>query len=153
MRTNIFETIVGAIVLLVSISFVIYAYQIAGPRAISGYQIYAQFDRVDGLALGADVRVSGIRVGSVSDMSLDNDVFGAKVTITLQNSVKLPEDTSARITSSGILGQAYVALEPGGAEENLTEGSEITITSGSVDLMSLISRVIFSLGGNENSSE
>ena len=145
MQTNAMETLIGAIVLLITFAFVFYAYQLAGPQNVGGgYSVVAEFDRADGLAVGADVRVSGIKVGTVTAMRLNDETFGAYVTMTLDSSVSLPEDTSARIASNGLLGQQYVSLEPGGEEATLQETGEISITSGSVDLMRLISQFIFS---------
>ncbi len=149
MRSNIMETLIGAVVLAITFAFVLYAYQVAGPKGIGGgYEVVAHFDRVDGLAIGADVRVSGIKVGSVTRMELEKERFGAIVIMELDRDIPLPEDTSASITSSGILGQQYISLEPGGEEGTLEESGEISITSGSIDLMKLIGQFIFSLGGS-----
>ncbi len=149
MQGNIVETLIGAVVLVVAGVFFVYAYRTAGLSASRGYEVVAEFDRVDGLALGADVRLAGIKVGSVSAMRLDPDNFSALVSMDLDPAYRLPEDTSARITSAGLLGQQYISLTPGGAEDALENGSEISVTTGAVDLMGLIGRFIFGSGGQQ----
>ncbi len=144
MQGNIIETIIGAVVLVVAILFVFYAYRTAGVSTTSGYVISAQFDRVDGLALGSDVRMSGIKIGTVTDMSLDRENYQAQIEMTISSDVLLYEGTAAKITSSGLLGNQYISLDPGGGQEAIKTGGEITDTVGAVDLLSLVSRFIFS---------
>ena len=151
MQGNVVETIIGAVVLLTAVFFVLYAYRTAGVNTMSGYVISAEFESVDGLALGSDVRMSGIKIGTVTDMSLDKDSYQAKIEMTISSDVLLYEGTAAKITSSGLLGSQYVSLDPGGGEEVLRTGSELTDTAGAVDLFSLISRFIFSGGGGGSS--
>lgn len=149
MKGNIVETIIGTLVLAVALSFVVYAYGVVGTRNASGYEVSARFDRVDGLSLGADVRLSGIKVGAVTAMTLDGETYEALVVMTLNSSVKLYDGTAAKITSAGLLGNQYISLDPGGGRDALTEGSKIEHTSGSVDLSSLISKFVFRGGGDE----
>ena len=147
MQSNIVETIIGAVVLSITILFVVYAYRVAGSTSQAGYVITADFDRVDGLTLGADVRLSGIKVGSVTAMTLNPESYEASVEMTINPEVKLYEGTAVKITSAGLLGSQYVSLDPGGGVERLAHGSEITDAVGTVDLMSLIGRFIFNSGG------
>ena len=144
MKGNVIETIIGAIVLIVVFGFVFYAYNIAGTSAQSGYKLSANFDKVDGLVLGADVRLSGIKVGTVTEMVLDPESYQAKIVMAINPDVKLYEGTAAKITSSGLLGNQYISLDPGGGFDSLTDGGEIAHTTGSIDLLSLISKFIFS---------
>ena len=144
MKANAIETITGAIVIAVAVVFFIFAYQIADVGAASGgYQVDARFSSASGLVTGADVRLSGIKVGSVVDQRLDTDTFEAIVTLSVAPEVKLPNDTSAQIASEGLLGGSYVSLQPGGAEEMLAAGDTIEYTQGAVDLMSLIGQAVF----------
>ena len=148
MKANAIETLTGAIVIAVAVVFFIFAYQIAEVGAASGgYQVDARFSSASGLVTGADVRLSGIKVGSVVNQRLDTETFEAIVTLSVSPDVKLPNDTSAQIAAEGLLGGSYVSLQPGGAEETLAAGDTIEYTQGAVDLMSLIGQAVF--GGKE----
>ena len=153
MKGNVIETIIGAMVLLVASFFVLYAYRVAGVSTSAGYVIVAQFDRVDGLALGSDVRMAGIKIGTVTDMHLDPESYLAEIEMTISPEVRLYEGTAAKITSAGLLGSQYVSLDPGGGEETIESGGEITDATGSVDLMSLIGRFIFSGDGGDGGDQ
>jgi phospholipid/cholesterol/gamma-HCH transport system substrate-binding protein len=107
---------------------------------------------VDGLATGSDVRLSGIKVGTVVSQAIDPKNYKAVVTMNLANDVKIPDDSSAKITSEGLLGSNYVALTPGGSEDFLKNGSQIDFTQGSVDLMGLIGQAVFSATGDKSGS-
>ena len=140
MRHNLVETLMGAVVLAAAGAFIAFAYTNTDIRTVSGYEITARFDRIDGLTLGADVRLSGIKVGTVVGEELDKKTYYAIVRFTVENSVRLPEDTVAKITTEGLLGTHYLALSPGASDVMLKAGDEIVDTQGSVDLMTLISK-------------
>lgn len=144
MKGNVIETIIGAVILLVAFGFVSYAYRTAGNSTQNGYVIDARFDRVDGLTLGADVRLSGIKIGTVTEMTLDPESYEAKIKMTIDPEVKLYGGTTAKITSAGLLGNQYISLDPGGSFDALANGGEISDTTGSIDLFGLISKFIFS---------
>jgi phospholipid/cholesterol/gamma-HCH transport system substrate-binding protein len=144
MRRSVIETIMGAVVLVVAGLFLFFAYSTSNVRATGGYQLTARFNRVDGLANGSDVRLSGIKIGSVVSQRLDPKTYRAIVNIAIDNSVKLPADTTARIQIDGLLGNTYMVLEPGGSEEMLTSGGEIEYTQDAVNLVDLLGRFIFS---------
>ncbi|MDX1484889.1 MAG: outer membrane lipid asymmetry maintenance protein MlaD [Alphaproteobacteria bacterium] len=152
MQRNMIETVLGAVVLLVAAVFVWFAYTNASLRTSSGYQITAKFDRVGELKEGADVKLSGIKVGSVVRQTLDPKTYRAVVTMTIEPHVKLPADTAAEISSEGLMGGNYVLLSPGGESNMLGEGGEIAITQGAVNLIDLIGKAMFSskddLGGD-----
>ncbi|TNE60198.1 MAG: outer membrane lipid asymmetry maintenance protein MlaD [Alphaproteobacteria bacterium] len=151
MGSNIVETLVGTLVLVVAGFFLTYAYQTADMNSTAGgYKVIAQFDRVDGLVVGADVRMSGIKIGTVSDQALDQQTYYATVTMIIDQTIQLPDDTSAKITSEGLLGGSYISLEPGGSMDMLGEGGEITMTQGSIDLMGLIGKAIFATGQSDS---
>ena len=150
MRRSVIETIMGAVVLVVAALFLFFAYTTSNVRAIGGYQLVARFNRVDGLANGSDVRLSGIKIGSVISQQLDPKTYRAVVHIAIDNSVKLPNDTTARIQSDGLLGNTYMVLEPGGSEEMLPPGGQIEYTQDAVNLVDLLGRFIFSGGGAAN---
>lgn len=143
MSSNLVETLIGAIVIGVAAVFLVFAYSTVGPKTGGGYALTARFDRVDGLPVGADVRISGIKVGSVTGQDLDPATFRALVHFTVSSKVELPDDSSAKVATEGLLGGSYIAIEPGGSDKNLAAGGEIKYTQSSVDFMSLISRAVF----------
>jgi phospholipid/cholesterol/gamma-HCH transport system substrate-binding protein len=137
-KGQIFESIVGVIVIIVAAAFLYYAYQTSG-RALTArtYQLSAVFGRVDGVTPGSEVRISGVKVGAVSNSVLDPKTFEARVNLSVANNVEIPEDSIAKVVSDGLLGGAHVSIEPGGSDVMLAEGDTITITQGSVDLLGL----------------
>lgn len=144
MKNNVIETTVGAAVILIAVVFFFYAYSAAEVgRGSNGYEITAQFERIDGVSTGTDVRMSGIKVGSVISYKLDPDSFEAIVTLSIDKSLKLPDDSTAKISSEGLLGGNFVALEAGGSEKILAAGGRITNTQSSVDLLGLIGQAVF----------
>ncbi|MFY8105593.1 MAG: outer membrane lipid asymmetry maintenance protein MlaD [Elstera sp.] len=145
MQRNVVETLVGAFVLLVAVAFGWYAYSttsIGGTRG--AYELSARFDRADGLAIGTDVRVSGIKVGSVTAITLDPATFFAQVRFALRSDVKLPEDTVAEIAAEGLLGGRYLNISPGNADRVLAAGEVVKYTKSSADFMQMIGKFLFS---------
>lgn len=142
MRHNLVETLMGALVLAAAGIFMVFAYTKADLRPVKGYEMTARFDRVDGLSMGSDVRLSGIKVGTVIGEDLDRESYHAIIRFTVDDTVRLPEDTVAKITSDGLLGGNYLALDPGGSDLMLEPGEEIIFTQGSVDLLTLMSRFV-----------
>lgn len=149
MSSNLVESLIGAVVLLVAGWFLVFAYERTDMASGDGYTLSARFDRIDGLGLGSDVRMAGIKVGSVVDTKLDPISFQAIITISIDRAIELPVDTAAAITSEGLLGGNYLNLLPGGMEEVLLDGDEISETQDSVDFLGLLSKFIYSDSGNE----
>jgi phospholipid/cholesterol/gamma-HCH transport system substrate-binding protein len=147
MTRNVLETLLGAVVLIVAVGFLTFAYRSSQVSDSGGYELLARFDRVDGLEPGADVRISGIKVGSVLAQTLDPESFRAEVRVTLRDDVKLPLDSSAAVVSNGLLGGKYLAVVPGGDVEVLEPGDEMTLTQSAINLEDLIGHLIFSQGG------
>ena len=142
-RENWLEALVGLAVILLAGWFVLFAYgRTASGGAGSRYELVARFPNATGVTPGTEVRVSGLKVGAVTGSTLDPRSFQALVTIAVDETLKLPVDSSAAITQQGILGGTYVALTPGGDTATLSPGDEITDTQGSVDLMGLIGSVV-----------
>jgi phospholipid/cholesterol/gamma-HCH transport system substrate-binding protein len=141
------EVATGGIVLVIAAVFLAYAVLHSGRGSASadGMTLTARFDKIDGISNGADVRIAGVKVGSVTDSRIDPQSFGAVLTMRVDRNLRLPEDTSAEITSEGLLGGKYVSLVPGGSEKFLADGGRITETQGSVSLESLLGRFIFSV--------
>lgn len=144
-RRNVAEILAGALVLAVAAVFLFYAVTHSGRTLTQGYALTARFDRIDGLAQGADVRVSGVKVGSVVEQRIDPETYLAVVTMRIDPGIRLPADTSAEITSESLLGGRYVALVPGGSERMLADGGTIEATQSAISLEALLGRFIFSV--------
>lgn len=137
-KGSVFETIVGVGVIGVAAGFLYYAYGVSGRGDTARtYPVNAVFGRIDGVTVGSEVRVAGVKVGAVSMSALDPQTYEARLTLSVASTVKLPEDTAAKIVSDGVLGGAHVALEPGGSDVMLAPGETIAVTQGSVDLLGL----------------
>jgi phospholipid/cholesterol/gamma-HCH transport system substrate-binding protein len=137
------ETGVGALVLVAAVGFFAYALTAGAITAHgSGYELKARFGQVGALASGADVRVAGVKVGTVTSITLDPKTFFAVTEMSIDPAVKLPSDSTAKITSDGLLGGQHITIEPGGATDNLKPGGEFQNTQGAVDLFGLIGQVI-----------
>src|SRR3546814_6897997 len=143
MRRNIFETVIGALVLLVAAWFLYFSYTRSGVRDVDGYEVMAKFDRIDGIEAGSDVRMSGIKIGTVTRQELDPESYLAVVHMEVDPRVKLPDDSSAEITSAGLLGSRYLALVTGGSERMLSPGGQIRFTQSAVSLEQLICKFVF----------
>lgn len=138
-KDNIVEALVGLIVVLVAIGFVSLAYsRTQAGNAADGYLLKARFTNVAGVSPGTDVRMAGIKVGKVARQSLDPASFQAVLDINIDKGLQLPIDSSAAVTTEGILGGTFIALTPGGEAVMLKPGEEIVETSGATDLMALI---------------
>jgi len=153
MRQPSAEILVGLLVLLVAAGFLAFAVSRAGAGegAGGGYRLSARFDQVGGISVGSDVRAAGVKIGAVRAISLDPETFDARLQLDLDPKVKIPEDSSARITSDSLLGGAYVAIIPGGSADTLPSGGEIEITQGSVDVFGLISSFAGSIAQSPSS--
>ena len=147
MQNSTVETLIGAVVIAIAVLFLFFAYNGSGIGSISGgYDVTARFNRADGVNVGTDVRLSGIKVGTVDKLSLDPKTYNAVLTLALDSSVKLPDDSSVRITSDGLLGNQYLSIEPGGSMQMIKPGGQIENTQGSIDLIGLLGKTVFSPG-------
>ncbi|HXO01985.1 MAG TPA: outer membrane lipid asymmetry maintenance protein MlaD [Stellaceae bacterium] len=144
MKGNMIETVMGAVVLIVAALFLFFAYSTSQLRSVPGYQLTADFEHIDGIREGSDVRISGIKIGSVLMTTLDSKTFLATVKMSVQSSLKLPDDTVAEIVSSGLLGDKYMSLVPGGSDKDLPPGGQIKFTQSSVSIEHLIGQMMFS---------
>lgn len=156
MRDNIFETLVGTAVLLLAGGFLIFALNATG-ASFDGrvYRIEAAFTSVGGLAVGSDVKIKGIKVGSVTELRVGDPPYYPIAELAIDRSIELSDDTFAKIAIDSLLGPPYVDLMPGGSDEMLTDGASISRfqTQGSIDLIGLISRAMFSSGGGDDGEE
>ena len=152
MQRNTLETLMGAIVLAAAAGFVAMVYEAADIQSDGGYEIIAEFGSTGGLLVGDDVRISGIKVGRITDQSLDPVTYSARIAMAIAPDVRIPTDTSARITAASLLGGNYLELMPGAATETLVAGSVIYDTRDPVSLNDLLGKVVFSAGSGPSSS-
>lgn len=144
MSGNVIETLMGAVVLIVAALFVFFVYATSEGRAVDGYEISAQFERIDGIRDGSDVRIAGVKVGTVTSERLDPKTFLATIRMSIDPAYKLPEDTVAEVTSASLLGEKYMALIPGGSDKTIPPGGRVRFTQAPVNLENMIGQMIFS---------
>lgn len=149
MKQNIIETLVGFTVIIIAIAFLIFAYKNGNQSAsANGYTLKASFQSAEGITKGSEVRLAGVKIGTVYDIALDKTSFFAWVSISVEKGIKLPKDTRLEVTTSGILGSKYVSVIPGDSEEFLASGDQVKYTQSAVNIESLIGKLIYSFGGN-----
>lgn len=153
MKRNIIETVLGAVVLLVAGLFLTFSYSTSNVGAVSGYEVKAVFDNIGGLSIGDKVVVSGVKVGSVSDVVLNKETYLAEVILDIEKQYQIPDDTGARITSESLLGGLYMQLEPGGSEDMIEPGGSIEYTQSPQNLEQLLGKFIFTMQNNKDSEE
>jgi phospholipid/cholesterol/gamma-HCH transport system substrate-binding protein len=144
-QNNIAETIIGAIVVAVAIGFLVFTYNRTGSGSLSGYEVNARMPKVDGLGIGTDVRLAGIKIGTVTDLSLDPKTYLVTVHMNVRDDIKIPTDSSVMVTSSGFLGSQYLSITPGGDNKMMASGAFFESAQGSIDVMGLVNR--FATGG------
>jgi len=147
MTGNMIETVMGGVVLVVAALFLFFAYSTSQVRAVQGYEVSAQFDSVSGIHDGSDVRIGGVKVGTIVSETLDPNTFLANVRISIENAYKLPDDTVAKIVSSGLLGDKFLALVPGGSEQTIPPGGRIKFTQSPISIEDLVGQLMFSPPG------
>ena len=145
MKSNTFEAIVGAFVIIISVVFLFFGFSTMKIQNSDSYNVSALFNRIDGIKIGSDIRMSGIKIGTVVSQELDNSSFEAKVLMSIDSKILIPDDSSAKITSDGLLGGNYISIEPGGSDIYLLNNEEIFFTQGSVDLIGLVGEALFSV--------
>lgn len=151
MKQNIIETIVGMAVIVIALWFFIYAYNTNRMNTDDeGYEVTAKFQNAEGIVIGSDIMTAGIKIGEVSDMTLDRDTFFAVMKLNIHKGIKLPKDSQAAVVSSGFLGNKYISITPGIAEEDLNDHDVIRFTQSSVNIESLIGKFMYSFGNNSN---
>jgi phospholipid/cholesterol/gamma-HCH transport system substrate-binding protein len=147
MAENATEVIVGGAVLAAAIGFVVYAGNVAGiTREPTSYPLTASFRSVDGVTVGTDVRLAGIKVGTVTAMALNPTTFFADLTFTVRQGIEVPDDSAVLISSEGLLGGTFVEIVPGGSPYNLDAGAEVEDTQGAVSLTTLLLKFVGGMG-------
>ena len=143
MAENLSEVIAGGAVLVAAVGFLVYAGQTTGYTADPGsYALKASFRSVDGVSIGTDVRLAGVKVGTVTGLSLNPQTYFADATISVRDDLQLPDDSTILVSSEGLLGGTFVELQPGGSPDTLSPGAEIEDTQGAVSLISLLMKFV-----------
>lgn len=152
MSENKTEILVGGVVLAVAIGFLVYAGKTTGMTGGGGeYMLNASFRSADGVNVGTDVRLAGVKVGRVTDLALDPETYRARAIFTVREGINVPDDSALAISSEGLLGGNYVEILPGGSPFHFAPGDEIEFTQGSVSLVSLLMK--FVSGGDSDSAQ
>ncbi|WP_172326982.1 outer membrane lipid asymmetry maintenance protein MlaD [Mangrovicoccus sp. HB161399] len=147
MSENVTEVAVGGAVLAVAAAFLFYALGSAGSiGSTAGYPLTASFRSAEGIGVGTDVRMAGVKIGSVTGMDLNAQTFRAEATVQINNGIELPDDSAIVISSEGLLGGNFVEVLPGGSAYNYKSGDEVLDTQGAVSLISLLMKFV---GGGE----
>ncbi|KUF09291.1 outer membrane lipid asymmetry maintenance protein MlaD [Pseudoponticoccus marisrubri] len=137
------EVVVGGIVLAGALAFGVYAVQSTGfSVSSSGYDLRASFRSLEGVSVGTDVRLAGVKVGTVSAMELNAETYRAEATVTIQDDIQIPDDSAIIVASEGLLGGNFVEISPGGSFSYFAPGEEILDTQGSVSLVSLLLKFV-----------
>lgn len=146
MKQGTFETMIGVMVLAVAMIFFIFAYKTSNYSNLDkGYHIVANFQNIDGILEGADVKLSGIKIGSVHNIALDKDTYYAAVQLQINDNISIPKDSSAIVSTSGLLGGKYIKITPGASDDIIKENGKIRFTQSALNIEELIGKLMYSL--------
>ena len=147
------ETIMGLVVLLIAMFFLGIAWNVADLQVVKGYNLNAEFMKVGGLSTGSDVRINGIKIGTVTSQTLNNDDYTVNVSFSISSDVRLPKDSIAAIVSDGLMGNKFVKIEPGTSKEFLRDGDTFAKTKDFKTLEDMVGEIIFMVTDNGNKDE
>jgi len=146
MKQAKFETIVGFMVLIVAFGFFSFAYKISNSsKGSNGYALTANFQNIDGISEGADIKLAGIKIGQVGSLLLNAETYYASATLLIDESVAIPVDSRAIVSTSGLLGGKYIRINPGASDDNFVDGGKIKFTQSSLNIEDLIGKLMYSL--------
>lgn len=146
---NITEVVTGGVVLAAAAAFALYATQTTGlGSSNAGYDLTASFRSLEGVSVGTDVRLAGVKIGAVSGVELDTQTYRAVTTISVREGIEIPDDSAAIVASEGLLGGNFVEINPGGSFDYFAPGDEIEDTQGAVSLISLLVQFVAGSGGD-----
>lgn len=144
------ETIMGLVVLVIALLFLGFAYSVSDLQVVKGYTVNAEFTKVGGLSIGSDVRINGIKVGTVTAQDLNNEDYTVKVTFSIAQKVKLPKDSVAAIAGDGLMGNKFVKIEPGMAKEYLQDGDSFAKTKNFKTIEDMVGEIIYMVTGDDS---
>lgn len=142
------ETIMGIVVIFVAAFFLYFAYQVSDLQVVKGYDINARFLKVGGLNVGSDVRINGIKVGTVISQKLDPEDYVADVKLSISSNIQLPKDSVVSIVSDGLVGNKFIKIEPGKDKELLQNGDTVSNTKDFKTLEDMVGEIIFMVTDN-----
>lgn len=143
------ETIMGFVVLIAAVLFLLFAYKMSDLQVIKGYEINARFLKVGGLSVGSDVRINGVKVGTVVNQKLDPEDYMVDVVMSIADNIRLPEDSVAAIVGDGLMGDKFIKLEPGKSDQYLKNGGTLQMTKDFKSLEDMVGEIIFMVTDNE----
>lgn len=145
------ETIMGIIVLFIAASFLYFSYNASDLRVVKGYEITVNFLKVGGLNIGSDVRINGVKVGTVLNQSLDNETYHAVIKLSIASDIKLPKNSAFEVAADGLMGDKFIKITPGTSTEMLQDGDTATNTKDFKTLEDMVGEIIFAVtGGSDN---
>ena len=144
MKENKLEVIIGAVVLAVALGFIVFVYQTTSLSLSNSkhYNLIADFRSADGIHVGTDVRLAGVKVGTVSDLSLNVETYRAEAKLAIENQIDIPDDSALTVSSEGLLGGNFIEIIPGASYDYMQPGDEFLATQGSVRLVSLLLKFV-----------
>ena len=143
MASHASEVAVGGAVVAAAVGFLVYASQFAGGAPGAGtYPLEASFRSAEGVRVGTDVRLAGVKIGTVTEMDLDPETFRARATFSIDETIELPDDTAVSVASEGLLGGSFIEVLPGGSPFTYAAGDEILDTESSVSIISLLLKFV-----------
>ena len=155
MNKNMLETLTGAFVLIIAGWFLLFFMKNNTGLSVANdqYSLFAKFNQADGISVGTPVKISGVKVGVITADYIDLDSYFAVVNFSVDNKIKIPADSKAKISSEGLIGGKYLAIVPGGDDKMLANGEEVRFTQSSINLETLIGKMMFSKSDSENKEE
>lgn len=143
------ETIMGVVVLAVAALFMVFAYRVSDLQAVKGYEVNARFMKVGGLNTGADVRINGIKVGSVVSQTINPDDYMVDVKLSLTPNISLPIDSTVVIAGDGLMGDKFIKIEPGYSTKKMEPGATVQYTKDAKSLEDMVGEIIFMVTNDE----
>ena len=151
MKNNLLETIVGSIVLLIAILFILFSFKVININSnkSQSYDVYAEFDNIEGINIGSDVKISGIKIGAVSDIKINKN-YKAYLTLNLSKEYSIPNDSIFKISTSGLIGNKFIDVKIGSSDEYIANKDTVDYTESVLNLEDLISKFLFNFKKDEN---
>lgn len=143
MRKKPIETIMGLVVLGVAVLFLVFAFKVSDLQVVQGYPLNAKFMKVGGLSIGSDVRINGVKVGTVTSQKIDNEDYLVNVSFNIAPDVRLPKDSTVSIESDGLVGDKFVKIDPGKSKEFLAANDSFANTKDFKTIEDLVGEIIF----------
>lgn len=154
MHRNVIETVLGAVVLLVAGIFLLFALQFSSNAGVKGYDLLAEFRATDGLKIGDEVRMAGVKIGTVTQIALKPEDYGAVVTMRLEPQAQVSVDSTVSIHTDGLFGGKYMEILIGGETENLKPGQRFGFVQDSVIVEELIEKIVsYAEGARKKAAE